>query len=349
MANIWIMSWNCEAVGHTSAQVVEMWNTAGGYGEQPDMIVVGMQEAAKVDGGFLTHQILKGISSGYSMICDLNIHGMTKFGQLFTGGCYQHLGIIVKNTFKSQVTNVHTDRNLKGKTSEKGSLDCTMDIGATKVCFVSTHLSANTPESRSKDLAKQLAFAAGTAATSAPSAIRDALAGRYGVTFLFGDLNYRLGSIEGRLGTAPKSITEITRGQMAAKMCTELGREQMWDLDTLNQSELADPKGFGFEFPKPAPLFMPTYKRIYDKPADKQACIQFATKPTELLACQVYIKGKGDKILEVNQKRREYDIGWLDRIGFLAHAPAHVTMTAFIDFPKIVVGDHVGVLMKLTI
>lgn len=170
--------------------------------------------------------------------------------------------------------------------------------------------------------------------------VKNTLKQQYHYVFFGGDKNYRLAPPG---GGAPAYLND----ELAQYIVD--GRDTLWAMDTLNQSDLVKAGRYAFTYPKPNPLFAPTYKLAY-KGNKKFDSINFARTPTKANALKAYFSGEdADDPAEIDEKRGQYNLGWLDRWGYLEKVAGTCTVLGYSSFPLAALSDHIPVLLKVRI
>lgn len=377
---IWLLTWNCELMAPSDEQledlIVSHFNQCD---EKPDLIVVGLQEAGKAGGKFVAERLAdkqdpqKSKLKNYRFLDHLAYAGRTK------GKCYQDLGVLVRSEVYDKAKDVGKNKKSTRWIGCKGGLIFTMKFdGDINLAFASAHLDAGGKQesdigkinSQIKELAKKNGFDA---------------------VFIMGDLNYRLGEIgEGSLSRSS------TNEKLAIMILNpDVRRQLLLKQDLLkNKCSLVTKQNPHFNFPAPDNLFFPTYKVNYKggnkyKMAPEQRgrltnnpSYEFFSSPDSIdkairTYCwkedkvpqgflkkkkKVVVTMRRDEKVIYNKKRKAFDIGWLDRIGWAtkwdevlsarASDPdkkVEISMTDFIGLHKAVLSDHAAVLMKVTV
>lgn len=172
-------------------------------------------------------------------------------------------------------------------------------------------------------------------------------------SFLMGDLNFRLQLHDPKTDASNKTVAEM--GTLIADTTLNGGRDTLWQLDSFNKiffdSIDQDSILRGYNFPKPSPLYLPTYKRAFKTQTDKEkiAILAAATAPTAAQIKPVYFKGKAGTDKPLSARAGYYELGWLDRIGYKCAPSANIRNVAQFSFDEIDLADHVPVGMTCEI
>jgi endonuclease/exonuclease/phosphatase family metal-dependent hydrolase len=374
---IWLMTWNTEYGYPNDAQLQSLGAEVNS--EQPDIIAIGLQEVTPGsydDAKMFMAEALHargGINPAdgdavYNHYECGSIKGVTKpgFGKR-EGYNYQQMGILVKS---SEVANgnfadLECGTSTKGLGSEKGAVMATFTYCEKRIGIVSTHASAESVAKVDDSLRSALAHLDGTRLKDWASVSKQ-LGEDYDLSFIMGDLNCRI--------TPKKDDKELnaktTKDTMAAQLLSHEGRKALIALDPLKTTSIC--KDCGFIFPDPTDedgnVAFPTYKRLYDKktrsPVDESnpvykfhvghrnlAQVVEADRQKALQRLTEYLKA-GYFVADLwNAERECFDMGWLDRVGFLHGKKAtdfELRCDSFTDRPTFCVGDHALVVFKGT-
>jgi endonuclease/exonuclease/phosphatase family metal-dependent hydrolase len=351
LRKIWLATWNCENQFPPDDMIrgfIPAEMQRGGMLAWPDVIAIGVQEGEpshaqkRAAFGFQSSrpqwlsEHVAAMLNQYESIGSHHLAGSTKGPVNF-----QQLGILVRRGVT--VSDLRFD-DYRGSLSGKGGIVCSLSVDRRRIGIISAHLDASTADRRRENLnglvCKVAKLQPGARGVTDLSTARVTLRSHFDAVFLMGDLNYRLkppGTV-----LSPNALSEL--------IASPDGLEQLWSLDTLNASLRSDSAWYGFEFPKPSPLFNPTYKREYRTRGPNNPSLVFARNRTAANARAAYFAhvdpAAFGRPLDI-AKRGEYDLGWLDRVGWVSGHGAHVSCEQFVDFPELVLSDHTPVLMKI--
>lgn len=355
LRKIWLATWNCEnqfPPADLIAAFVPSAVNAESPLDRPDVIAIGVQEGVPSHGRitalFGRHSAppqwisdhVAALLRDYDAVGSHHLAGTTK-GPLN----YQQLGLLVRRGV--DISDLEFG-DYRASFSGKGGVVCTFTLAGKRIGIMSAHLDSSSAALRKSNLIGLLQKAGsllrGDRKRNFFQSRRNASAwpDDFDVLFLMGDLNYRL-KPPGR----PESANTL-----AAMIATDPKR--LWELDTLNAALTREPIWLGFQFPAPMPLFFPTYKREYRTRGPYNPSLLFAQqeRKTPAAARAAYFShinpATFDQPLDI-AKRGEYDLGWLDRVGWRASSNGSVSCAAFVDFSTLVLSDHTPVLMKVDV
>jgi hypothetical protein len=356
------------------------------FQKAPDFAVIGLQEAVPINKNFKDGDLVSQccVRSSAGKMENVKQQGKEFRGPLIQGytkfpeKCCQHIGIMRRADSPWRIRHIGPDKPIKDQRSEKGAVALVVDIEPSssssdreciRLVFVSTHLDAGKGQKEElekyinwlNDLAKE-----GKIERPSGPAIPAGEVSHIG--FIMGDLNFRL--------IPPK--TEVS------KLPDQNSDDDFWAgvlLDSPKRGLLfqhydgfkrdVDYGQWQFPIPKenydsPAgqhPVCFPTYKRFYDD--SKQAATYVAAikgKPAGDAGAIVAIKHlflehrnkKGEIEPLWDEDRKAWNIGWLDRIGYVIRNASNskkITYRAAScwDGFDIVQSDHTPVFMQLTV
>ena len=374
--NIWMATWNCENQApdtNTLDNHFIMSEPGWGTAASPDIIVVALQEAVRQPantGDYVSTRLAKvkatrlghaGTNAGnpnldYQEVERQNKYGMTKG----TINAIQMGALVRADTAANVTQHAHMDytQGAEGKGGVCIHLEITQGPDVLRLGFIGAHLDSSNAANADNQILRLLLAITGIGATGVVNTDRGnaaiALNAQYDAVFFMGDLNYRL---------APNAAVPqaTTAAQMANKINNPIQRAGLWALDTLPNSPLV--QVFGFNFPQPAPLFMPSYKLDYETAAANNPCLRMYQPGTmvqvETAISDCYFGGNDANVYNAN--RQAFDVGWLDRIGWLRNAvtmpdplpgPAGgspVTVAQYRSYTDFILSDHAPVLMKAVV
>jgi hypothetical protein len=324
---------------------------------------------------------MQAVQSGGQVVQGPQIHGVTDPSQvkattdLAQQGCYQHIGIMRRSNSPWDVLQVKEETKWKpGLASEKGAVALVVDIehNIDKEClrlvFVSTHLDA--AKGQAEELTEYFTWLNGlTRAGSiqrkgAPFEAKNLA----NIRFIMGDLNFRLfpnpapknQGLPGGNDTSDTWADALLNPQMRDLLFTDYdGLENAKDPD--NSTEKLVPEGWSFPKPKtndgagPKVCF-PTYKRYWEGAEQATGYVNSIRKGAPgAQAARDAIKGLyglTDK-LDFDKKRDAWNIGWLDRIGYITDAGHNILQfkdpVVFCwDCFDMVHSDHTPVFLRLS-
>jgi len=338
---IWLLTWNCELMAPSEQQLHDLFVDYYNHHEAmtseledlPELIVIGLQEASKSNGKFVAERLAdkqdpqKSKLKNYRFLDHLDYSGRTK------GKCYQDLGVLVRSDVYDKAKNISKNKKSTKWIGCKGGLILTIKFdGDVNLAFISAHLDAGTKqESNIQKIIRQIKELAKK--------------GKFDAVFMMGDLNYRL---------APKSggilMKQTTNQDLANMILTQQDQLLQQDLLASKCSLVKQGNNPHFVFPKPDLPFFPTYKINYEEGGyytkspeqrgrlTKTPSYKFFNNDQSVnLALQTYcweevkVKvgkkkvrlpkyQKSDDPVAYNEKRKAFDVGWLDRIGWADQA-----------------------------
>lgn len=353
----WLGTWNCEnqapdPAGHLGTFVTTPVTAAGAAG--PDLLFLGFQEVDTKNFGEFPHERLAKAKGGRLGAAYTLPQGGTVSSQGMTKGTINHqaLGMLVKNG--AAVTEIESGQY--SHRGGKGGLFLTFKYEGHAFAVISAHLESKGAQHQNKEIDELMTKVATRGKTVSLK--------RFHTVFIMGDLNYR---IAGDQATAPSTarVADAASGlqvhayaganeviprtmlgeDMAATILSAQGRRNLLRYDQLKDSALV--KKFGFQFPVPSlangdPSY-PTYKREYKV---KPAVPNFINTRSIQRAMAAYCLPQGQDMETSAERGHAYEIGWLDRIGYIAQAaPASVTVQ---DCEAVNLSDHSPVMMRYT-
>lgn len=258
--------------------------------------------------------------------------------------------------------------------------------GERRIAFIGAHLDAGSEVGRGKQI-RGLLNAITTGATpladgpvpaggvpgvpGVPDTLNDRLRTQFDAVFFMGDLNYRLKAIPNTVVGGQSMSEVITATDMAGLIDNPADRlSLLTNLDSLEDSLLK--KNFGFTFNNCRPQanggavaahpFPPTYKIKYNNvppfafpggniPVGAQAAaIGGAAGAVENLyrLANPAIATPPHPAKFFNEDRGQYDLGWLDRIGWITPVGGAVNVVSQETFTGII-SDHLPVMLTVTL
>ncbi len=303
--------------------------------QRPEMIVIGLQETASytVFGNtFIGHKLagkklLGGINfeDPYELVETVSFKGVTSKGQIISKKAQQAIQVLVRKSAKDKIK-VAPLKKSRGFFSEKGFVGVDVEFFGKRLNFISTHLDAKTEAHRLKDC----------------ETIIDTLhelsgKGAYDGLWLMGDLNFRIPpfdatfDINGKVSLKHVDPEDYTPKPTDSRYMIDLlrsrdGRKMLMAHDSFHKTEAF--KGMPYVWPKFHPDSLPTYKRKHkskhykliqklEDVIDKDGKIA----QTRLPEIQNLFTSKG--VVKFKKKRGQWDMGWLDRIGYAVGVDGH--------------------------
>ena len=299
---IWLGTWNCE-MQYPSRQQFITWLNHGSAGNA-DIIAIGLQESDR--NGTIT-------INGFTKLTEITVKGRTKAKsnrQVLMVFYRNNLGVQQHNIDQRRVNLPTWKKKLKfwaeyGNGGAVAIVDFTPNllVPATfwRIAICSAHLDSKDALSRQNQILEIL-----NCATNSCGGGRT-----WDLGFFMGDLNYRLtqGGVIG-VGT--------TKAQLVTRFQTNLAG--LFAQDGLNNSgDFAN-----WTFPDPCngapgqPLYLPTYKRLYKGAEGITAAGQAGNLPngTSVEDCFHIPVEKHTNVVKLGERAGQYDLGWLDRIGY---------------------------------
>lgn len=360
---IFLASWNLDNTMFRPNDLRALLNDPNPKAWDCDIVVVGLQEAAnkagRIDLFQLHDQCNRSMASNYWS----RQHEL--FGHTKKYDNYQVLGVLVNPagpgtvgpptswktaTYGEPVVTSSPGKWLRHKTiggeQGKGGVVAALNIhhgGRTRCfAFTSAHLDSRNPvrQNTECDLLEQ---------------VRAGLNPAPDVSFVMGDLNYRL-ALPPVLNGAPDPKFDRRLDQVALKMCSALGRAQLFALDTLGTNcHFATQHGYTFAPPRryvdstAYTYFAPTYKR--KKGADPPGYRALADQAVaEVKRAYGFATEKHGKVEYIQESRGgQFDAGWLDRIGYKDTFGATYNIVAADARHDLNVSDHVPVYMVIDV
>jgi endonuclease/exonuclease/phosphatase family metal-dependent hydrolase len=323
---IWLGTWNVEQQFPDQSMLDSWFNT--GRKLNPDLLAFGFQEADR-NGTFTV--------SGYQPIREVTVNGRTKAHKN-----RQLLIVFQRNNWNEVVpAKVHAGQWRKDLSTPKKKLKFWAEYGkgaavvtllsvegsGCMYAICSAHLDSKSSPERINQI-NQILNQAKTTAGMEPE-----------VLFFMGDLNYRLNAkppIQAKQTTADNMIDAIAKNRPA-----------LLKLDSFNPQDF--PAGFVFPdpcdgIPKSAP-YLPTYKRIYAGPAGVTARAAAGKLPSRDAVRDCFALKVKNNIVQVGERAGQYDLGWLDRIGYKVSSShsGQVTHLCSGSCPDLVLSDHTPV------
>lgn len=317
------VTWNLELQCPDNAALTESFVTtirAQNDANRPNVIVIGLQETASYDtiaatfiGNKLVVNTLLGNAANfnnnpYVLLGTARFKGITKKGQIFGKKAQQAIQVLVRQADQANIAG-DFDAYQKAWQSEKGFVFADLNCYGKRLGFVSTHLAADSDESRRKGCQ--------TISNAMGEYIGDG--GKFSALFMMGDLNYRLR----RMNSTTPAATET---QLIINMMVNRGgRMQLRTYDTFDAGTL---NLLPFMWPPHDQDCFPTYKR--SKSNSDYGVIRQLKYPGGVMDNQ-------GKVTNVNALKTIYakegafkekragvwDFGWLDRIGYAVYAPGY--------------------------
>jgi len=329
---------------------------------------------------------MQAVQSGGQVVQGPQIHGVTDPSQLKGTtdlaqlGCYQHIGIMQRSNSPWHVLQIKQETNPKkgitGVASEKGAVALVVDIehNIDKECirlvFVSTHLDA--AKGQADELTEyftwlnRLAREGSIQRKGAPFEAKNLA----NIRFIMGDLNFRLFPNP----AAPQNEGLPDRNDTSDTWADALLNPKMRDLlfgcyDGLeNAADPGNPKKKlvpeKWCFPRPNTndgagpnVCFPTYKRYWEGAKQATGYVNTIRKgaPGDQAARDAIkgLYGLTDK-LDFDNNRNAWNIGWLDRIGYITDAGHNILQfknpVAFCwDCFDMVQSDHTPVFLRLKV
>jgi hypothetical protein len=361
----------------------------------PDFAVIGLQEAVPYQKNFkegdLVSQMCVRASAG--RMDNVMWRGKAVRGPLIVGTtkpgttCCQHIGIMRRADSPWSIRNIvwHPEDvpllSSFGLGSEKGAVALVVDIEHTanheclRLVFVSTHLDATKGQKEeltrylqwSDTLAKQSGSISRTVGQAIPA---DQVSN---IGFIMGDLNFRLIPPKKPVTGLPDETTDPD--SWAGVLLDAPKRAQLFqhydgfkhDVD-YGQWQFPTPRE-NYDSPAGQSVCFPTYQRFY---ADSQQAATYvanikgkgAGDPVAKDAIKhlflEHPKKKGDGFKPLwNNERKAWDMGWLDRIGYvirkasngnkITYQPHPVQAFSCWDSFEMVQSDHTPVFLQLKV
>ena len=373
-------TWNTENKSPANPEIIKFYEALWKKRNQnaPDFVVIGLQETVpdKETDEWVADMCLRMAGSGMKPIMDggkavvgPSIMGKTKLTEPF---CYQHIGIMQRSDSPWRVLRIKQETNPKGLGSEKGAVALVVDISSSttssssssssssheciRLVFVSTHLS---PKEEEKDLTWHCSWLNRKLASEELANIH----------FIMGDLNFRLIPPKTKVGGLPdenhdaKAWADVLLDSAKRGMLFQHydGFKRDAENTILAQWRFPLPKENYDSPPTQHPLCFPTYKRDRgDQAATYVAAIKGkgAGDPGAIDAIKhlflEHSNGKGGYKPLWNKDRQAWDMGWLDRIGYVISNPSNskkITYGAVScwDCFEMVQSDHTPVFLQLKV
>lgn len=389
---IWIASWNCENQAPSDDLLNNHfikkeftdnnWGDDGDRRAMPDVIIIALQEAKPHNKKYVGERLVDILPKETA---SKDSHGntttapiykeLTKLSQSgFTKGTtnYMQISCLVKRHMASAYTNV-TTTSYKDGIEGKGGVCISFTTEGARFGFAGCHLDSKKASNRNDQIRKVMKRLSGSPKGDHASVgdINQALDANYHAVFMTGDLNYRLRpSQDITLDWDPWDLADL--------IADPARRDELWALDTLNDTMFIDtkakdedkallggqrlvnkptdsPAGFGFIFPKPAPLFLPSYKIDYKTDDAQNPWLRINSQNAgvqDVADCYFKRKHKGEVLYDAKSSRPGlFELGWLDRVGYRLRPnnPPTVTVDEFKNFEGFKLADHAPVMMKLTV
>jgi hypothetical protein len=322
---VWLGTWNVEQQ-FPDQNMIQAW-LADGQKYNPDILAFGFQEATR-NGAFSI--------GGYQEINEVTVKGRTKGKKN-----RQLLAVFQSNQWDwlvpEKIASGDWRKNLSTPKKKlkfwaeygKGAAVVTLLSAENAGCLFaicSAHLDSKNADERKNQISQILEQAKQTAGM-VPEVI-----------FFMGDLNYRLNA------GGPIPANQTTKSTMVDAIANK--RAALLAQDSFKVGDFPS----GFVFPDPcdgapnSPPYLPTYKRIYAGAAGATAKSSAANLPSPDAVKKCFaLKVKND-IVQVGERAGQYDLGWLDRIGYQVNtAKVRVTHLCSGSCPDLVLSDHTPV------
>lgn len=371
---VWLTSWNCNnrKLSNNDAVMQAWFRDARAY--DPDIIVIGQQEGNDTAWNRLNAAGLP----NYRKVNHSTLDG-------FAGGAYihQYLTVMVRQTIpRAEVDTVAAKRKHMGKGinvlgQNKGGCLSVVSVGQANILFITCHLESkdNTNTVRARQIRDLVAAGRALCVNEAgaePNAI-----------FMMGDFNYRLehGSRNGPVRWTNRNLAEMI----------VYDRESLYLKDTFKDpTNVLCPfhniQGVGpWVFPEPrlnGQLWPLTYKWNPREPNPMNYERTLAPPAGYLPGCnwqndnhrqdlnyRAHVKRAYDTCIKFKDKdpgldapaegkrAGEYDIGWLDRIGYCANIQNPLSSVDHVSFRPcnlishefLNASDHMAICMRATL
>lgn len=318
--NVALLTWN---MGNTKPAAPEVSYIAKELleGSTPDLIVIALQEAKES----LAEALEKGPLKGkYAVVAEETATGITKIAE----GLSTMRTEVLQKVGTGKITPL-TKVSRKG-IKLKGATCIAFEYGGFRFGFAGAHLDASKSEKRDAEFKEAVA-------------VLKELKANY--LFFMGDLNYRL-PVGGKLLNK-----DITVEQLSALLCNADTRMKLFmEADPLRPGSKTNTHDFIFPIPicytgKNPEITVPTYKRDTKVKTPRKVDKNGNVPVADFMA--LHFKGRDGNAPAVSEKRPgEFDLGWLDRVGFSCPSGTSFKEEDSRDLHGTTSSDHAPFLLK---